>query len=373
MAERAKYPRSDFADFVTHPPADPYWDQMHYIRDDDRFEMPILWINSWFDVTPEQTLYLANLARRNATNAVARDNQFVIMSPTAHCLSEAAGAPTKVGAREFGDARLPYFQIYLDWFDHWLRGAPNGASQRPRFQYYQMGDNQWLTSPTWPVASAREVVYNLTARKSALTGSGDGRLTTTRPPQGRDAFVYDPDHPLPSLGGTVCCTGNPKDEPGAFDQRSLEGRSDLLVYSTEPLAQPVAVTGSVRAILQISSDAKDTDFTAKLIDVDLEGRAWNVANGVQRARYRAGAVTPIWLELGKTYEVTVSLKATAHTFLPGHRIRLWISSSDFPLHDRNLNTGGDNVTETTWIIARNVVHYGGPAASRLILPIVPRQ
>ncbi|MFN0181194.1 MAG: CocE/NonD family hydrolase, partial [Gemmatimonadales bacterium] len=371
MAERAGFPRSDFRDFVTHPPADRYWDQMRYIRDDDRFEMPILWVNSWFDVTPDQTFYLADLARRNATRAVARDHQYLIMSPTAHCLSESAGAPTKVGAREFGDARLPYFQIYLDWFDHWLRGMPNAALERPLIQYYQMGANEWRSAPRWPVAGVRPVAYYLSAGRTAVTGAGDGRLATSRPSRGRDSFRYDPADPLPSLGGTVCCTGNPKDEPGAFDQRPLEGRPDLLVYSTAPLSHPVAVTGSVKVVLEVGSDAKDTDFTAKLIDVDLEGRAWNVANGALRARYREGMTRQVWLEPGKRYQVTVNLKATAHTFLPGHRIRLWVSSSDFPLHDRNLNTGGDNVTETTWVTANNTVHYGGPRASHLLLPVAP--
>lgn len=364
MAERAGYPASDFKDFVTHLPADPYWDQMHYVRDDDRFDLPTLHVNSWFDVTPEQTMYLFNLMRRTSVSARARDNQFVIMSPTAHCLSEAAGAPTKVGAREFGDARLPYWQIYLDWFDHWLKGADNGVTKRPRVQYYLTGLNEWRTAPGWPVPAMAPTRYY-------LTKAGEGRLALALPKPGSDSFRYDPNNPLPSRGGTVCCTGNPKDEPGAFDQSDLETRPDLLIYSTPPLARGVTIAGRVSAVLSVSSDRKDTDFTAKLIDVDPEGRAWNVANGVLRVRYRLGILKPTWLTPGKPVRLEVSLKAAAHHFRPGHRIRLWISSSDFPLHDRNLNTGGDNVTETSWLVATNTVHYGGPRASYLLLPVTP--
>ncbi len=361
MAERAGYPPSDFKDFVTHPPADPYWDQMHYVRDDDRFDVPALHVNSWFDVTPDQTMYLFNLMRQTSLSARARDNQFVIMSPTAHCLSEAAGAPTKVGDREFGDARLPYFQIYLDWFDHWLKGIDNGVTKRPRVQYYLTGLNEWRTAPSWPVPAVKPTRYFL----------GDGRLSTRPPAPGRDVFRYDPDDPVPSRGGTVCCTGNPKDQPGAFDQSDLEGRKDLLIYSTPPLERGVTIAGSVKATLYVSSDRNDTDFTAKLIDVDAEGRSWNVASGVIRARYRNGMTKPVWLSPGHVVRLDVNLKATAHHFAPGHRIRLWVSSSDFPLHDRNLNTGGDNVTETSWLTATNTVYSGGRRASYLLLPITP--
>ncbi|MDX2057083.1 MAG: CocE/NonD family hydrolase [Gemmatimonadales bacterium] len=373
MAERAGYPPSDFRDFVTHPPADPYWDQMGYVRDDDRFDVPALHVNSWFDVTPDQTMYLFNLMRRNSLSARARDNQFVVMSPTAHCLSEAAGAPTRVGDREFGDARLPYFQLYLDWFDHWLKGVDNGVTRRPRVQYYVTGANEWRTAATWPVPGVRPTRYFLGSGRGARTSAGDGRLTLEVPRPGRDSFRYDPADPVPSRGGTVCCTGNPKDVPGAFDQRDLETRPDLLVYTTPVLDSGVTIAGSVTAVLYVASDRLDTDFAAKLLDVDADGRSWNVANGVIRARYRGGMARPTLLTPGETVRVEVNLKATAHRFAPGHRIRLWVTSSDFPLHDRNLNTGGDNVTETSWLVATNVVHYGGSSASHLVLPITPER
>lgn len=370
MAERAGYPPSDFRDFVTHPPADPYWERMRYVRDDDRFDVPALHVNSWFDVTPEQTLYLFNLMRQRSASARARDHQYVIMSPTPHCLSEAAGNPTMAGDRAFGDARLPYFQVYLDWFDHWLKGIDNGVTRRPRVQYYVMGANEWRSAPSWPVPGMTPTRFHLAASTSALTAAGDGRLSRETPSPGRDSFRYDPGDPFPSRGGTVCCTGNPKDQPGAFDQRDLEGRRDLLVYTTAPLERPLTIAGTVTAVLYVSSDRRDTDFVAKLIEVDSAGRSWNVANGVLRARYRQGMARPELLTPGEVVRLEVSLKATAHRFAAGHRIRLWVTSSDFPLHDRNLNTGGDNVTETSWLVATNTVHYGGRQASYLLLPVL---
>jgi putative CocE/NonD family hydrolase len=345
---------------------------MQYLKDDDRFDTPALHVNSWMDVTPEQTLYDLNLMRKNGVSARARDNQFVIMSPSGHCESEALGSPARIGAKEFGDPRLPYFQIYLDWFDHWLKGTRNKVLERPKVLSYVMGENRWRSAPSWPVPEMRPVRYYLSSGRGAVSSSGDGTLGTSLPDRARaDSFVYDPADPFPSRGGTVCCTGNPKDQPGVFDQSDLETRRDLLVYTTPPLDQALTVAGSLTAVLLVSSDAKDTDFVAKLLDVDPEGRSWNVVNGVRRARYREGMTKPVWLEPGKVYRVEVSLKATAYQFAPGHRLRLWVTSSNFPLHDRNLNTGGDNVTETSWVKATNSIHLGGKEASYLVLPVVP--
>ena len=371
MGKKAGYAPSDFEDFLRHPPADKYWDQMGYLRDDDRFDTPALHVNSWLDVTPDATLYAFNLMRKNAVSARARDNQYVIMSPTVHCASEAATANTKVGAMEVGDARYEYWKTYLDWFEHWLKGVDNGVTRRPKVQYYVTGKNEWRTAPAWPVPGMQLVPYHLTSTKGALTGAGDGRLTTQKPSaHGQDTYVYDPADPFPSRGGTICCTGNPKDLPGIFDQSDLESRRDLLVYSTPPLTSGVTITGPVKLVLYVSSDAKDTDFSAKLLDVDEQGRAWNLLNGILRARYREGMTKKVLMAKDSVYRLEVNLKVTAHHFAPGHRIRLHVSSSDFPLYDRNLNTGGDNVTETTWVKATNTVHHGGRYVSQLVLPVV---
>ena len=373
MARRANYPPSDYEDFVSHPPGDPYWDEVGYLRDDDRFDTPALHVNSWLDVTPEQTLYAFNLMRKNAVSARGRDHQFVIMSPTTHCASEAATEHTKVGALDVGDARFPFSRLYVDWFDYWLRGVENGVTELPRVHYYVggQGAGEWRSGPSWPVPGMQPVSYYLASGGRANTSSGDGVLSLTQPGRdGRDTYVYDPGDPFPSRGGTICCTGNPKDQPGIFEQTDLEGRRDLLVYTTPVLTEGVTVAGPVKLVLYVSSDAKDTDFNAKLLDVDPEGRSWNVLNGVLRARYREGMRKKVLMEPGKVYRIEVSLKATGYRFAPGHRIRLHVTSSDFPLYDRNLNTGGNNYDETTWVKASNTVYHGGKYASHLLLPVI---
>jgi putative CocE/NonD family hydrolase len=371
MARRTKLPPSDFEDYVSHGPADPYWDAVGYLRDDDRFDVPTIHVNSWLDVTPEPTMYLFNLMRKNSVSATARENIFAIVSPTQHCASEVATEHTKVGDMDVGDARFPYFRIYLDFFDHWLKGVDNGVEELPKVQYYTIGTNDWHAAPTWPVPGMRETSYWLTSGGKANSGRGDGRLTTTKPSaSASDTYVYDPMDPFPSRGGAICCTGNPKDQPGIFDQADLEQRRDLLVYTTPPLERGLTITGNVRVELFVSSDARDTDFAAKLVDVDPEGRAWNISNGILRARYREGFTKKVLMEKGKTYPITVSLKATSWHFKPGHRVRLYVMSSDFPQYDRNLNTGGNNFDESHGVPARNTIHHGGATASRLVLPVV---
>jgi putative CocE/NonD family hydrolase len=373
MASRAGYAPSEFARFASNAPADSFWAAKGYLTEKDRFDTPALHVNSWLDVTPEQTLYVVDMLRRNSLSATARNNQFVIMSPTTHCGSEAATAQTKVGDRTVGDARLDYYRIYLDWFDHWLKGIDNGVLKRPKVQYYLSGKNEWRTSNAWPAAGTKSVSYYLASGRGANTVMGDGSLSTARPErEGRDTLSYDPERPFPSRGGTICCTGNPADQPGMFDQSDLESRPDLLVYSTPPLQEGLTIAGTVQVILYVSSDAKDTDFTAKLLDVDPDGRSWNLVNGIKRVRYREGIDKTVWMEKGRVYQVDVSLKATAYHFAPGHRIRLHVSSSDFPAYDRNLNTGGNNATETRWVIARNTIQFGSRYPSQLVLPVAPR-
>ena len=371
MGTKAGYAPSEFEDFLSHPPGDPWWNTKGYLRDDDRFDTPALHVNSWLDVTPEQTLYVFNLMAKNGVSARARDNQFVIMSPTTHCASELATEHTKVGEMDVGDARLEYWKIYLDWFDHWLKGVENGVTSRPKVTYY-VAHQGWRTAERWPAPGMQVTSFHLTSGGRANTASGDGRLVQAPPTSaGRDTYVYDPANPFPSRGGTICCTGNPNDLPGIFNQADLESRPDLLVYTTPPLERGLTIAGTVKLLLHVSSDAKDTDFNAKLIDVESEGRSWNILNGVLRARYREGMTKTVLLQPGEVYQVEISLKATGYHFRPGHRIRLHLTSSDFPLYDRNLNTGGNNFDETKWVKATNTVHHGGRYPSRLVLPVVP--
>jgi hypothetical protein len=187
-----------------------------------------------------------------------------------------------------------------------------------------------------------------------------------------DRFDYDPMNPVPSYGGNVCCTGNAV-QGGAFDQRKIEERPDILVYSTEPLKQGIEVSGPIEVTLYVSSDAKDTDFTVKLIDVYPDGRAYNLDETIQRMRYRNGYdQPPVWIESGKVYKFSFQPMTTSNYFDVGHRIRIEISSSNFPRFDRNLNTGGRNYDETKGIVAHNVVHHSKQHPSSVTITVVKR-
>jgi putative CocE/NonD family hydrolase len=371
MQKKYGGPPSDWENVVSKPPADPWWNRIGYITDKDRFDTPALHVNSWYDFGAAETFYLASLMRKNAVSARARDNQFVLISPAAHCASERAGERTIVGERDMGDARLRYWDTYLRWFDYWLKGIDNGITSMPKVQYYLMGKNEWRSAAEWPVPGVRYVQYHLGSGGEANGRGGDGILGPTIVTRaGRDLFTYDPGNPVPSRGGTVCCTGNPKDQPGAFDQSDIEARPDVLVYTSAPLERGLEVVGPVKAVLYVSSDAKDTDITVKLTDVLPDGRSFNVLEAIQRLRYRNGFDRPVWMERGKIYKIEIDLHATAHYFAPGHRIRLDVSSSSFPLYDRNLNTGGRNYDETGWVKAQNVIYHSPRYRSHIVLPLL---
>ena len=371
MMKKSNGPPTDFEAFVSHPPGDPWWDQFGYIKPEDRFDVPSLQVNSWYDFGVAETLLQFNQFRTNAVSPRARDNQFIIVSPTEHCRSEAATDSTRVGQRELGDARFPYWDLYLRWFEHWLKGVDNDVLSMPKVRLFVMGRNAWRDENEWPLARTRYENYYLHSNGHANSRFGDGTLTTAPPRQEPpDRFTYDPAAPVPSVGGPGCCSGTSEAPSGAFDQSEVETRHDVLVYSTPPLERGVEVTGPLEAVLFVSSSARDTDFTAKLVDVYPDGRAFNVQETILRARYREGFTRQVWMEPDGIYKLRLDLKATSNFFGPGHRIRLELSSSSFPRFDRNLNTGGRNYDESSWVVARNTIHHSGAHASYLRLPVI---
>ena len=281
-----------------------------------------------------------------------------------------------VGARPMGDARFDYWATFLTWFDRWLKDdadAKKKIQAWPRLRYYSMGANEWKAADSWPVSGAHPMKLYLSSHGHANSLFGDGQLSFHKmqpASTSADTFAYDPANPVPSLGGALCCTGTSDLVPGAVDQRAVESRQDVLVYSTEPLATRVDVTGHVEAVLFASSSAVDTDFTAKLVDVYPDGRAFNVLEGVLRARYREGQTKEVWMQGNKVYAVTVSLGDTSNSFGVGHRIRLEVSSSNFPEFDRNLNIGGNNAEGTRWVTATNGVYHSNQYPSHLLLTVV---
>jgi putative CocE/NonD family hydrolase len=236
-----------------------------------------------------------------------------------------------------------------------------------------MGMNKWQSSDTWPPQGAQPMPLFLSSGGKANSLNGDGALTAdSSSADNPDSFFYDPMNPVSSYGGNVCCTGNAV-SGGAFDQRKMEARADILVYTSEPLKDGIEVSGPIEATLYVSSDAKDTDFTVKVIDVDPDGRAFNLDESIQRMRYRDGYDKPlVWMEPGKVYKVTLQPLNTSNYFQPGHRLRIEISSSNFPRFDRNLNTGGNNYDELAGVVAHNAVHHSKGYPSEVTITVVKR-
>ncbi|WP_080240582.1 CocE/NonD family hydrolase [Spirosoma rigui] len=359
---------------IVRQPNDPDWYKGGLYHDNMPFNKPSYWFVSWYDVSSSPNLALFNHVRKNATDPAMRDAQFLVIAPTLHCAYKRATKNTVVGERSVGDARLDYDGLIYGWFDYWLKGEQNDVlTKTPRVRYYTMGANKWQTAETWPPASSRMTTYYLSSNGRANSLYGDGKLTPVAPGKNEkaDGFAYDPAYPVPSYGGNVCCTGTAI-QGGAFDQHQMETRQDILVYTTEPFAEGVEMTGSIETTLYVASDVKDTDFTVKVIDVYPDGQAFNLDETILRARYRDGFDKEVMMENGKVYKLNLSPMATSNFFAPGHRIRIEVSSSNFPRFERNLNTGGKNYDESKGVVAHNQVFHTASYPSQIRLPLVTK-
>ncbi len=363
-----------FDKMVRRTPNHKDWYTGGLYHDNMDFGVPSFWFASWYDVSISPNLALFNHVRKNAKDQEIRDNQYLVIAPTLHCAYTRATENTIVGERSVGDARLNYEEQIYSWFDLWLKGEQNNFKENtPRVQYYTMGSNIWQSANEWPPVNTKLETYYINSKGSANSLYGDGKLTTTKPKQDMpDSFIYDPMNPVTSYGGNVCCTGNAV-KGGAFDQQQMETRNDILVYTTDILSEGVEVSGFIESTLYVSSDAKDTDFTIKLIDVYPDGTAYNLDETIQRARYREGYDKEVFMQKGKVYKVDLTPMSTSNYFKKGHRIRIEISSSNFPRFARNLNTGGTNYDESKGVVALNKVHHSDTYPSQIRLPMKRKQ
>ena len=364
-----------FDKMIVRKPNDEDWYKGGLYHDDMGFGVPSFWFVSWYDVATSPNLELFNHVRNNAESKSVRENQYLVISPTLHCGFKRAKENTIVGELSVGDARLNYDEQIALWFDHFLKGDKNNFENKiPRVQYYTMGINKWQQSETWPPKGVTYQTYFLGSKGNAQTMYGNGTLSLSKnsKPEGKDSFVYDPMNPVKSYGGGVCCTGNAV-QGGSFDQRIMETRADILVYTSQPLEQGIEVSGFIEAHLYVSSDVKDTDFTVKIIDVYPDGRAYNLDETIQRARYRDGYDKEIFMDKGKVYKVSLSPMSTSNYFKKGHRIRIEVSSSNFPRFARNLNTGGNNYDEKTGVVATNNIHYSENYPSQIRIPVISKK
>jgi len=356
---------------IQRTPNDQAWYKGGLYHDDMPLNLPGLWFMSWYDVSVGPNLALYNHVRKTATPEVA-DEQWAVIAPVTHCGYTRATEETVVGERSMGDARLEYQEIVYSFFDRFLKGDKSPRlDSMPKVTYFTMGSNKWQTSETWPPAGAQQMTMYLSSAGHSNSLAGDGALVTSPPAADKpDSFTYDPMNPVPSYGGNVCCTGTAV-QAGAFDQRKMEARNDILVYTSAPFKEGTELSGPIEPTLYVSSDAKDTDFTVKVLDVYPEGQAYNLDESIQRLRYRDGYDKPlVWMEPGKVYKVTLQPLNTSNYFDVGHQLRIEVSSSNFPRFDRNLNTGGNNYDEGKGVIAHNSVHHSKQYPSQVTVTVV---
>jgi hypothetical protein len=386
-----KMPNTTGGAMIERTPNDPAWRKGGIWQSDTMpINVPGFWFMTWYDVSTGPNLAAYNFVRSTAKGEAANE-QYAVIAPTLHCGYTRAKEDTIVGERSMGDARLDYNTLTYAWFDHFLKGEDNGFLQKqPKVTYFTMGSNKWQHSETWPPEGAKKVTLQLTSEGHANTLHGDGKLMIassgdsssllklTGSPTGfnaktdlSDTFAYDPMNPTPSYGGNVCCAANTiPGNGGALDQRKMEERQDILVYTSEPLADGVEVSGPMTATLYVSSDVKDTDVTVKVIDVLPDGTAYNLDETIQRLRYRDGDDKTVWMEAGKVYKVILTPMNTSNYFDAGHRIRIEVAGSNFPRFDRNLNTGGNNYDETSGVVAHTVIHHSAQYPSMITLSVV---
>jgi uncharacterized protein len=354
---------------IQRAPNDPAWYRGGLYHDDMTINVPGLYFMSWYDVSVGPNLALFNHVRETS----ASKDQYAIIAPTGHCAYKRATEHTVVGERDEGDARYDYDALTYGWFDHFLKGENNGLlDTMPHVRYYTMGINKWQTTDSWPPRGAQPLSFYLASEGKANTMTGDGELTPKAPGSDKpDGFTYDPLNPVPSYGGNVCC--QPGLQGGSMDQRKMEVRPDILVYTTPPLKEGMEVSGPVTVTLYVSSDRKDTDFSVKVMDVYPDGRAYNLDETIQRLRYRDGYDKLVWLEPGKVAKVVFQPMTTSNYFEAGHRIRIEVTSSNFPRFDRNLNTGGNNYDETATQTAHNEVHHSKQYPSGITITVVKKK
>ena len=370
MVKRIRPEPNAFEEFVRTPLTDKWWDTLGYISDAELPTIPALVISTWGDQTVGATLSLAELVRKSSPE-IAR-NQHVIIAPGTHCHAEESGLSGKFGVLDVPGAVQPYEELYLRWFDYWLRDREDGLASMPRYVVYVIGEQRWLEASQWPPQNAKVEKWYLDSGGHANGRRGDGVLSTSVPTSkaGYDEFRYDPMHPVPTRGGPACCTGMADEKQGPTDQLIVEERNDVLVYTSAKLAGPLRIAGPLFATLKISSSALDTDYVVRLTHVWPDGRSTNIQEGALRARYRNGIKHPSLLEPGKPVTLRVDARSIAYTIPVGHQLRLQVTSSSFPRLERNLNTGGRNFDEVVSVVATNRVHHNFEGGSYLELPIL---
>jgi hypothetical protein len=362
VGRRAKF----YDDWLAHPDYDDYWKPLNVEEMFDKIAIPAHTFGGWFDIFSQGTLRgYVGMSQKGATDRARRMSHLVI-GPWGH------GPSRKFGVLDFGPAaNVEALHVQLRWYDYWLKGIDNGFTAEPPVKLFVMGRNEWVYEREYPLARTEYRPFYFTSGGGANTAKGDGGLTWTKPAgsSATDRYRYDPADPVPTTGGNNCC-GTPT-PAGPQDQRPVESRTDVLVYTSEVLPAEVEATGPVKVVLFASSDAPDTDFVARLVDVHPDGSSYNMAEGIVRGRYRESLSKPTPLKPGQVYRFEIDLVGTSIAFRRGHRIRVQVTSSHFPQFDRNPNTGEAFGTSARVKVAQQTVYHDAERPSHVLLPVIP--
>ncbi len=356
-----------FEDMVSHSLTDQWWETEGYISDNDTFSTAALHVNTWFDQTIQDSFNLARLMEDNAVHPRAK-SQHMLIGPGNHCATGNFHSENiSVGEMSMEYEDIGIESVFVKWFDYWLKDA--SVELPPKFLFFQMPGPGWVASDSWPPRNTG--IYRLYFEAAETQSVNHGRLIPALPEQESAlGYRYDPSNPVPTLGGSICCTGQEDEVSGPVDQGSLESRSDVLIYRSAVLQEKMKLAGDIRVYLGVSTSATDTDYTVKLIDRFPDGRALNLQDGVVRLRYRDGIENPQLAEPGEVYNLNFTLRPLAYEFKPGHQLVIHISSSNFPRLARNLNTGKHEYLDSEQIIADNKIFHGGDFASYIEIPVV---
>ncbi|MFE8699677.1 CocE/NonD family hydrolase [Cytobacillus sp. FJAT-54145] len=350
-----------------HPYLDEYWKEMCYQTRFNEIDLPVLHISGWYDDEQIGTpLNFQGMTEQGKTE-FARKNQKMIMGPWPHQVNKS----TTLGEIDFGpDSVIDLNGYMVRWFNYWLKDEQNGVMAEPPINLFVMGENVWRKENEWPLKRTDWTKYYIHSKGRANSRFGDGVLSTDKPTSDEgthDEYTYNPEDPFPFISEpTSSQIGGPD------NYSAVERRDDVLVYTTSLLEEDTEVTGPVKMELFAESDAVDTDFMVKLLDVHPNGFAQRLTDGMVRARFREGMESPSLIEPGKVYQYLVDCWNTSHVFKKGHKIRIEVTSSAFPKYDRNLNTGEELGKSTRMVEAHQKIYHTEQYPSAIILPVIPR-
>ncbi len=348
----------------------PYWWPINMMRQASNVTVPMYHITAWYDIFMEGAINAFQSIQQHGGSELARRNQKLLIGPWAHLRPFTQPTTGGAGDIDFGAAAaVELHEDMLRWYDYWLKDIETGIMDDAPVRIFVMGDNRWRDEQEWPLARTHYTRWYLHSAGGANTRAGDGTLSTVPPDpnEPQDQFIYDPADPAPTLGGNTLII-----DYGVFDQSPAENRPDVLVYTSDPLPFDLELTGPISVTLYAATTAADTDFTAKLVDVRPDGYAHNVQDGIVRARYRTSVREPSPIIPGRVYQYAIDLWATSHVVKAGHRVRVDISSSNFPRFDRNPNTGAALGADARLETARQTVHHSAQYPSHITLPVIPR-